>query len=349
MKNLNLTKKLTVLTKSRSSQKFGEKIDSLNMPKFSWLIKTKYSSLNIKLESSLNSISSGLTSENKNEILQVLSQYNYLFNEITNKDKEFMRQIIKKLSSGNLIHKIVSLIQFFNQKEINTVSTFLLSMSRESTNDALARYFMEHPNTFQILKSFMIKTNLCSASNILIRECMKQEKFARFLFKTSFYLKLFELSINKEFEIAVSAIKTFQELFSAYPDLSSASVAENYATFSAHLLTILSKGSFVVRATMLPFLVKYLIDPKCSNLLEKLLVDQLFLMQVLKLMSHKSRKIYIPAYSLFKVIMFKQSTPGAYKKILQPNKEHILRNLKKIDISDDDDLRIEHHRLILRL
>lgn len=319
------------------------------MKKFSWIIKTKYSSLSIKLDAALHAISSGLTEENKAQLFQILGQYNYLFNEITNKDPRYMRQTVKKIYCGNMIHKIISLMQFLSQPEINIISTFLQSSSRESTVEILPRYIMEHPAAFHTLKTYMMKSNLCSTANILIRTCLKQEKFARFLFKSQFYVKLFELSINKEFEISVSAIKTFQDLFSTYPDLSSTSVVENYATFSAQLLTILSKGSFVVRATILPFLVKYLINQKCSNLLEKILADKLFLIQVLKLMSHKSRKIYIPAYSLFKVIMFKQTTPGAYKNILEPNRTILLKCLKKIDISDDEDLRIEHHRLILRI
>ncbi|EAY09661.1 hypothetical protein TVAG_060370 [Trichomonas vaginalis G3] len=319
------------------------------MNRLTWIKRIRYSSLQTKLNSIINSLIQELNQEKLVNFIKIIEMYSELFNFMKQNNEEFVQMIIKKLYSDDTIENIIFLMKFLDQTQINKVSTFLQSSSRELKSKQLPVYLMRHTNAFDTLISYLADQKLASTANILIRECIKLEKFSHFLFCNHFYSKLFQLSTNENFEISVCAIKTFQELFNTYPKISSSYVSRNYAVFSVQLITILSTGSYIVRATMLPFLVQYMLNPECSEFLDLIVADKIFLMLTLKLMSHKSHKIYTPAYSIFKIIIFKQSSPDQFKSLLQPNRTLLLKCLKKVDIPDDEQLQVEHLRLISRI
>lgn len=333
----------------RFSKSFPFKNILPKMYRFNWLTKVKYSSLHCRLRATVKLLSQELNRENKNSLMTILIQYNDLFNLTKDKEEVYMNQLVRNIYKGNTIEKLIILMQFMTQTEINTISTFLQSSARNSTSLVLAYYMLKHEDCFNTLITFLNLKFLASTANIILRACIRTEKFVKFAFNNQVHLKCLCLALNEDFEIAASAIKTFQVLFNTLPGISSDSAAKEYATFSAQFITVLSRSSNAMKASLLSFLVQYLLNPLCSSILLKLISDRLFLMQILRLMSHKSHKIYTQAYSIFKIIMFKQGAPQEFKKILEPNRTLLLKCLKKVDFSEDEDLLLEHQKLISRI
>lgn len=306
----------------------------------------KYSSLPAKIGSMAKKILEKPDQHLIDETIECINQENELFNIYNKFNDDLIKEAIEKLYTGSIIENVIQCMKLCDQNANNIISTFLQSSSRESQSNIFAKYLVKHKTAFDTLLSYLNVQKLASTTHILIRSAAYSEDFASFLINNNFMSQIVQLCTYGDFEIVVCALKTFEYLFVRHNVLISKYIRDNYSTFSLQLLQILKSKKFVVLATILPFIVNMLTTDCAKQYLEKLYTDRLFFITILKFIGNRHTKIRMPAYGIFKTMLFRYNVSDEFKAVVRKNSTHILAALNKVKLPDDPQIHNEHSSLV---
>lgn len=269
-------------------------------------------------------------------------------------NKKFNRDDLPKIVNGKLyrdqtVERLIKMMPIFDQPTNNNISTLLQSTEREfyGSSTTLSSYLLTHQEAFNTLFSYIDDPKLFSVANIIIRDCVHDEQFLRYMFENQYFFSFIRFLTGNNFELLTSAYKTYEAMLVTNSDISSRYILQQYDIFSLQIKALLSSPSYLVQNLVLPVITKFITADGSKQILLNFVNDPENLCIIIHLLVSKSKRIKEAAYYLFKLFVINPRRNQEVRTVLRNNKVKLEKIIKKVPIPEDEEELIEERNTVI--
>ena len=302
-----------------------------------------------KLRDAVNDIEQSFNPQTIEEISKILDKLISAFNK--EKYSKIREQLCSKLYTDNTVQKIIYLMPVLSQELINKISTLFQNTIRECPQKSLASYLMVHDSALKQLFSYTQDYHLCSTASILLKELITLPFFNDYIL--DLFIKYFPSSnlFSNNFEICASSFCILKTFLTKNPGVTSKLTDTKYSNTVFLLLLLLQQlllsKAYMIKALTLDLITSIFIESELNGLKKLILCESEIMKNLMILMHSKSKRIATMSYHLFKhFVVFNEKTETEKNYIIN-NKLHIIKFLRRIDLSDTDEEVLEERQAVI--
>ncbi|OAF69096.1 hypothetical protein A3Q56_03158 [Intoshia linei] len=257
-------------------------------------------------------------------------------------DKNNQVVIISQLTHEMLQHGtirqlilLLEYIRFETRKEVVKLVKALLNQQIVSSDHVIEKMFDQ--KLIYLLISDYNMYEIAQSCGAILRECTNHNTLVRYILQSENFLQLFEFTEIPQLEISYDAFCTLQSALSINKAAASEYLDKNYEEFFSTCYTAINHDNYVSLRYCLMLLSSILHIRANHSVRNRFINDPENLRQMMKLLQHKSAKIKLDSYHIFKLFCVYENKSDDIANILSTNRDKILDYLKNFKSNHDDD------------
>lgn len=294
------------------------------------------------------SINTSQIEEIRKNIQNQFSQMNDIL--FVKKDDNLSIELINYISNSAFI--FVGFSNLLNltveeRKQFTIIFTGSISQHDNDGKYPVADFIKRNVIIIDTLLGFYERPELAVSTGEMLRLCVKHEELADELFKSNRIDKLFSYFSAPNFDISADSFATFRFLLLNAPQ------AEEYLKNNSNfiiekLYSTLDEDNYAGCRQTLKLIGEIII--KYQSFQDIYLQDQENLMVIMDLMTSKYHNISMEAFHVFKLFVVNENKTEPILKILRANADKLIPYIDDLlGDTDDEDLKVEKHYLLMQL
>ena len=288
-----------------------------------------------KLDKALSSFMKDQKSKNAKDILPTMNQINEILNDDSEKNDAASKINDQLYQDSTLVNNLINLMPFFDQQTINALSTLLQTTIRKYPDNSLPTYLMNNQTECTRFFSFFENQDVSNTAHILLRACLLNRDFTKFLFEQGFFGSFIQY-LSGDFDKIAAAFRTYDAILNTHPDISAEYINNNWQLFQIQFNQLLYAPNYLIQLNFIPILLNFLIHEESISCFRKYLEDVENLQFIMLLLKNSSKRVVSQAYQIFKLFVLNPRSTPQIINALRKNKKQLVSFLSSFQIDDSN-------------
>lgn len=271
------------------------------------------------------------------------------------KPEEIEKCLSNAISSDLLIHmaRTVHILPAETRRIISAIWGYMLKLENPKSHSTsglfqrpMVEYLGSHTQSIDSLfASYGTNPNGNGADvtvGVMIRDATRYQKMVQYILTKGLIFDLFPILTSKNFDVSSDAFQTMKEILVNHKEVSSPWLSSHFDQFFKEYMKLISqegnsKVDYVLVRQCLSILSAILLDRKFMETMLQFVNQDVYLKEILMLLSNPSKVVQFEAFHIFKIFAANPKKTPKITKILHLNMERIVKILNQIDQDRLDD------------
>lgn len=268
----------------------------------------------------------------------------------TEPNSEQIQQLATEACKEDLLELLVQklpILGWEGRKDLVHIWSTLLRQKFGSSNCCL-EYIESHTELLDFLVSCYENKDTALNCGSMLRECAKYPTLSKYMLESASFELFFKYVELPNFDIASDAFMTFKELLTRHETVVAEYLTTNYTQFFGLYEKFLTSINYVTRRQSLKLLSEFLLERPNAAIMMKYISEVRNLKMMMTLLKDPSKNIQSSAFHIFKVFVANPNRPPAISSLLLKNCEKLLKYLRSLHFSKEDEQFEEEKELLIR-
>ncbi|WCJ23617.1 Mo25 family protein [Euphorbia peplus] len=261
---------------------------------------------------------------------------------------QLVLEVCKEDVISLMIHKLPNL-GWEARKDLVHCWTMLLKQKVDSKYCSV-EYIENHFELLDFLVICYDNKEIALNCGLMLRECFKFPSLAKYILESTSFVLFFKFVELPNFDVASDAFSTFKDLLTKHGTVVAEYLTAHYEEFFEMYEKLLMSPNYVTRRQSLKLLSEFLLEPPCSHIMKRYILEVRFLKVMMTLLKDSSKNIQISAFHIFKVFVANPNKPREVKLILTKNSAGLVELLDNLSVGKgaEDEQFEEEKELIIK-
>jgi len=237
---------------------------------------------------------------------------------------------------------------------------YLLKVPQPSTNKrVMTDYLIAHSEAVKSLLSKYGK-NTSSADviiGVMIRDATRFPQIIEYIFKNDLVYELFPVLTSDNFDVSTDGFQTLKDVLTNHHEISAPWISKNFYKFFPECVDLLKtkggtgKSDYVTVRQMIALLSTIMLERPFMETMIQFVCHEEFLITTLVLLGNSSKVVQYETFHLFKIFAANPRKPPKVAKLLNQNRDRIIKILDQIeqDRLDDNEFKQDKNAVVAKL
>jgi calcium binding protein 39 len=191
---------------------------------------------------------------------------------------------------------------------------------------------------------------------VMIRDATRFSQIIEYIFKQDLVYELFSVLVSDNFDVSTDAFQTLKDVLTNHNEISAPWLTRNFEKFFPECMKLLKpkdngKTDYVTVRQMVALLSTIMLERPFMETMIQFVCHEEFLITTLVLLGNASKVVQYETFHLFKIFAANPRKPPKIAKLLNQNRERIMKILDQIeqDRLDDHEFKQDKNAVVAKL